>query len=460
MGLIEGLIPAIDDTVFTGVSLFTGGGIGDLSLRACGVKVLVASELLEDRAEVYRSNYPETDMIVGDIRKTRDEVLRKAQERLGCRELDVLFATPPCQGMSKNGRGKLLNGIRAGVKPQFDERNALALEAVALALELNPKVVVFENVPEMEFTLVERTDGTVGDLLETIATMLAPRYAGRWEVVEFADYGVPQRRQRLITVFARSGDLMDLARAGQTLLPARTHSASPSLFMKPWVSVDEALAGLPELDAGSEQASVDPCLAYHRVPLLDEDKYFWVRHTPPGRGAFDNQCVNPACGFDNNPAHGAQHDASGINRSNRDTPVRCLRCGELLPRPWVVEGGVHRLMSGFTSAYKRMAGNKPASALTRNLSYACSDQKLHPREHRVLSLHEAFILHTVSSYDFRWSRLDGRRVSDKTVREIIGESIPPKGLEVIFRHVLAFVAQATAARDCGRPETLRRAANQ
>ncbi len=427
---------------FTGVSLFTGGGIGDLSVRAAGVHVLVASELLEDRAEVYRANYPETLMVTGDIRVTKSRVLAETRDALGGRPLDVLFATPPCQGMSKNGRGKLLNGIRSGLKPQFDERNTLALEAVELALALDPRVIVFENVPEMEFTLVERPDGSIGDLLETIASMLSPRYSGRWEVVEFADYGVPQRRQRLITVFSRVEPLKEMARLGRSVLPERTHSATGSMFTKAWVTVSEALKGVPSLDASSEAKSVDQELTFHRVPVLDEEKYFWVRHTPPGRGAFDNQCVNVHCLFKGNPTHGAQHDESGINRSNKTTPVRCVRCGELLPRPWVVESGEHRLMSGFTSAYKRMRGDLPASALTRNLSYACSDQKLHPEEHRVLSLHEAFILHTVSDYTFEWRRADGKRVSDKTIREIIGESIPPKGLEVIFRHLLARLTSA------------------
>jgi DNA (cytosine-5)-methyltransferase 1 len=330
----------------------------------------------------------------------------------------------------------LLHGIRAGLKPEFDERNTLALEAVELALQLDPRVIVFENVPEMEYTLVEKPDGSVGDLLEAIAGLLAPRFSGRWEVVEFADYGVPQRRQRLITVFSRVAPLKSQADAGRSMLPARTHSASRTMFTKPWVTVDEALRGIPRLDASSEDEATDVNIPFHRVPLLDEEKYFWVRNTPEGRSAFDNQCVNLTCGFKENPTHGSQHDDSGINRSNRDTPVRCELCGELLPRPWVVEGGEHRLMSGFTSAYKRMRGDLPASALTRNLSYACSDQKLHPREHRVLSLYEAFILHTVSEYHFVWGRADGKRVSDKTVREIIGESIPPKGLEVIFHHLV------------------------
>ncbi|MBI5170534.1 MAG: DNA cytosine methyltransferase [Candidatus Eisenbacteria bacterium] len=420
----------------TGVSLFTGGGIGDLALRACGVEVVVASELLSDRAEVYRANYPETHMIVGDIRTTKRDLLKLAQKRLDGRTLDVLFATPPCQGMSRNGRGKLLNGIRSGIKPKFDERNGLALEAVEIALKLDPKLIVFENVPEMEFTLVERSDGSVGGLLETIAERLAPRYSGRWEVVEFADYGVPQRRQRLITIFSRVEPSKQLAQRGASLLPPRTHSSSATIFTKPWITVDDVLSEIPSLDATSKKSAEHPSLPFHRVPVLDQDKYFWVSNTPPGKGAFDNQCANPKCRFDGNPTHSSKHDLHGINRASKETPVRCLRCGELLPRPWVVEGGTHRLMSGFTSAYKRMRGDLPASALTRNLSYACSDQKLHPREHRVLSLHEALLLHTVSDYHFDWRRADQKQVSDKTIREIIGESIPPRGLQRIFAYVL------------------------
>lgn len=421
----------------TGVSLFTGGGIGDLAVRASGVEVLVASELLEDRAEVYRANYPETEMIVGDIRLTRDRFIEVAKKRLNGQSLDILFATPPCQGMSRNGRGKLLNGIRAGLKPKFDERNTLALEAVAVAKSLEPDLIVFENVPEMEFTIVENEHGEPEDLLDRIARILSPLYVGRREVVEFADYGVPQRRQRLITVFAKTGKLASDCATRQSVLPERTHASTPSMFTKPWVTVDQALRGVPPLDAGAKQTSHHSSLEFHRVPLLDADKCFWVSNTPPGKGAFDNQCVNSQCGYQENPTHGAAHDKQGINRSSKTTPIHCVKCGKLLPRPWVVEGGQHRLMSGFTSAYKRMRGDLPASALTRNLSYACSDQKLHPREHRVLSLHEAFILHTVSDYDFQWRRADGKRLSDKTIREIIGESIPPKGLERILQHLVS-----------------------
>ncbi|WP_234817630.1 DNA cytosine methyltransferase [Thalassobacter stenotrophicus] len=429
----------------TGVSLFSGGGIGDLALQACGVDVIVAAELLPDRASVFRSNYPTTTMIEGDIRETRDQIIKAAESRLRGRTLDILFATPPCQGMSKNGRGKLLQGVRSGVKPKLDQRNRLALDAIEVALALRPQLVVFENVPEMQNALIEH-EGQMRDLLELISEVLGSDYQGRWEVVEFADFGVPQRRQRLISVFSRK-DLPRHQYPSREVLPHATHSQNTSMFNRPWVTVDEALAAVPPLDAKSLSAASHKDIPFHRVPILDEAKYFWVSNTPPGKGAFDNQCVNPACRFDKNPTHGSKHNSDGINRANRDTPLYCENCGDLLPRPWVKDGESYRLMSGFTSAYKRMRGDLPASALTRNLSYACSDQKLHPRENRVLSLHEAFILHTVDIYDFKWCRDDGKKLSDKTIREIIGESIPPKGLEAIFKHLIeTHISQHSATK--------------
>jgi DNA (cytosine-5)-methyltransferase 1 len=109
-----------------GVSLFASSGIGDLALRALGVKMLVANELLPDRASLFQANYPETLMIPGDIREISEKLLLATQKSLGGRRLDLLFATRPCQGMSKNGRGKLLRGVRDGLRSQIDPRNQLA----------------------------------------------------------------------------------------------------------------------------------------------------------------------------------------------------------------------------------------------------------------------------------------------------------------------------------------------
>lgn len=414
----------------TAVSLFSSGGIGDLAVHASGIRTLVANELLEDRARIYEKNFPDALMLVGDISELKETIVSEARRLLGNAELDFVFATPPCQGMSKNGRGKLLQGIRAGLKPELDVRNQLMLPTLDIICALRPRVVVIENVPEMENTIIRTVDGRYIQILDLIEETLSPLgYRGSAEVVEFADFGVPQRRQRLITIYSRAHI------AGQSLFPQRTHARNPSLLEKPWVTVDDVIGQVPPLDA-KDLASARSSIFLHRVPLLDESKYFWVSNTPPGGGAFDNQCVNPLCGFQGNLTHTNKRSADGINQSSKSTPITCSECGSLLPRPWTVKNGKHQLMSGFTSAYKRMRGDLPASALTRNLSYACSDQKLHPRQNRVLSLHEACIIHTIEKYEYAWERSDGKRVPDKLIRDVIGESIPPAGLQFIFEHMV------------------------
>lgn len=72
----------------------------------------------------------------------------------------------------------------------------------------------------------------------------------------------------------------------------------------------------------------------HKVPFLDDKKYFWVSHTPEGETAFNNQCSNPIRGYAENKRHGAKV-VSGINQSYSDTPLYCEKCGSLLPRPCV-----------------------------------------------------------------------------------------------------------------------------
>jgi DNA (cytosine-5)-methyltransferase 1 len=426
-----------------GVSLFSSGGIGDIALRDSGVNVLVGNELLPERAELFRYNFPETEMLVGNIWKLEEKIISCIRQKLGEHELDILFATPPCQGMSKNGRGKLLNAVRKGQKPKHDERNRLIIPTISIAKQLKPRLLVMENVPEMINTAITKNGNPedVINILDYIQDELGEEYSGFWEIVEFADYGVPQRRQRLITIFSRDQFIKETMNEYSSILPPQTHRQKSSQKLKPWVTVRDAIANLPPLDARNKQSAESKEIDFHRVPILDEDKYFWVRNTPLEKGAFDNQCINPNCKYAGNQTHSACLGKDGINRASKTTPIYCKKCGSLLPRPWVRVAGEPRLMKGYTSAYKRMGWDQPASTLTRNLSYACSDNKLHPEQNRVLSLYEAMVIHTISKFDYQWKRADGKKVSDKLIREVIGESIPPYGLLKIFIQLVKLLKQ-------------------
>ena len=428
-----------------GISLFSGAGIGDAGWRAAGVEMLALCEIEHDRAGLAARNFPEARLFASDIHQAREALVGSVRERLRevNDELFLISCTAPCQGMSKNGQGTLLRNVREGRRPALDPRNRLILPALDVIRALRPRWAVFENVPEMRNTLIEDEAGEMRPILDVISRALTPEYTGAAYVVELADYGVPQRRQRLITIYTRDESVKARFRAGTSLLPPATHAQKPSATHQPWVSVSEALQDFPALDAANADCARSPFSPFHRVPVLDAKKYEWVRHTPPGSSAFDNQCVNPSCLFGSNATHGNGRGADGINRALKTTPLHCSACDALLPRPFVADAdGSIRIMSGFTSAYKRMAADLPAPTLTRNLSYPCSDQKIHPTENRVLSLAEAMRLQTISEYPYEWERLDAktgkaRPVSDGLIRLVIGESVPPKFTEALGRHLIA-----------------------
>lgn len=159
-------------------------------------------------------------------------------------------------------------------------------------------------------------------------------------------------------------------------------------------------------------------------------------NTPEGETAFNNQCVNPNCGYQGNQRHGAKK-VSGINQACNDTPLYCEKCGALLPRPYVEDkDGTLRLMKGFVSAYKRMRWDEPASTLTQNFQFACSDNKLHPSQHRVLSIYEALILQSITNYPYSFV-VDGKMVRDGLIRDTIGESVPPLMIDKVVQKILS-----------------------
>jgi DNA (cytosine-5)-methyltransferase 1 len=414
----------------TAISLFCSSGIGDLALRRDGINVLVANELIEERCDLFEYNFPETNLIRGSIWEKKETIIQSTLELLKGKPLDFALITPPCQGMSKNGRGKLLAEVRAGRRSKVDERNMLIIPSLEIIKKLQPTTVVFENVPEMINTVIPNSSGVI-EIVELIREELSEWYVEP-KVVEFADYGIPQRRQRLITVATKDPRLLDLVEKEGSIFPPQTHSKGGCFFTEKWKTVRDIISDFEPLDGFKKPKSEKHLL--HYVPKLDERKYFWVSNTPEGKSAFDNQCVK--CGFDENPTHSSKKNKEGVNRASVDTPIICESCGSLLPRPAVTKNGETRLMKGFTSAYKRMEWDSPASAITRNFPYVCSDNKIHPEQHRTLSVLEALALHSIEKDEYKFQYASGKKVSTVAVRDTLGESVPPKFLEILFKYLL------------------------
>lgn len=420
------------------ISLFSSSGIGDLGLKANGIDTVIGCELLEERMDLFRNNYPSARCFQGDIWSLKEKIVEYYNATYSARPF-LILATPPCQGMSSNGMGKMLSDYRKGLRPKMDERNRLIIPALEIIKALLPEWIILENVFNMTNTLIYDENNELINIINYIKRTLGDSYFGEPVVIDVADYGVPQHRKRLITVLSRSDN--DIARkvflSKKKLLPDYTHSQGDTLFTQHWVTLRESIGDLPPLRGEKGQNKVEGFYGLHKVPLLDAKKLFWIDNTKEGDTAFNNQCVNPDCMYQGNKIHGAAHDEDGINKSHTDTPLYCERCGSLLPRPWVEDKktGEKRLMKGFVSAYKRMKWDEPASTLTQNFQYACSDNKLHPSQSRVLSLYEGLVLQSIADYDYSFY-VGGKICSDGLIRDTIGESVPPRIIDLICAYII------------------------
>lgn len=416
------------------VSLFCSSGIGDLGLQANNVDTVVACELLPERMRLFLHNHPEAKGFCGDIWELKDEIVKYYKENYSENPF-LVIATPPCQGMSSNGMGTILNNLKKGVRPEFDPRNKLIIPAVDIVKELKPDWVIFENVPNMTNTVIEDGDGVI-NIIDYIYRELGDEYVGSPKVVDVADYGVPQHRNRLITVLSRTDQGKKEYRISRTLIPVPTHSEKQGVFSEKWLTLRDAIFDLPPISSRPGE-NVDPNNPLHKVPTLDEVKLSWIHNTPEGQTAMNNQCINPDCMYQGNTLHGAKHNSEGVNRANTDTPLYCEKCGALLPRPYTVDKktGEKRIMKAFVSAYKRMYWDVPASTLTQNFQYACSDNKIHPSQDRVLSLYEGLVIQTISQYPYSFE-IDGKIVPDGLIRDTIGESVPPLLTDKIVKHLI------------------------
>ena len=184
------------------VSLFCSSGIGDLGLRANNIDTVIACELLPERMRLFQHNYPKAKCFCGDIWGLKDDIINYYKDNF----LDnpfIVIATPPCQGMSSNGMGTILNNMKKSIRPEFDPRNKLIVPAIAVVKALKPDWVIFENVPNMINTVIEDGDGVI-NIIDYINRELGDEYVGSPRVVDVADYGVPQHRNRLITILTRT----------------------------------------------------------------------------------------------------------------------------------------------------------------------------------------------------------------------------------------------------------------
>ena len=168
----------------TAVSLFSGAGLSDLGYEMAGFRFAVQVELDRKRAAIGAANFPYSTWLTRDVCGSADEVAT-AYRMATSRRLDLLVATPPCQGMSSSNpsRGKR----RSPRAQELEAKNRLMLEVIPVARRLKPRVIVAENVRPV-LTLNVEYGGANGTVIDHIRNHLSD-YEVFPGVVNVADYG-------------------------------------------------------------------------------------------------------------------------------------------------------------------------------------------------------------------------------------------------------------------------------
>ena len=390
----------------TAISLFSGAGLSDLGYEMAGFRFVIQVEIDHRRAAIGGDNFPKSQWFVRDVRDSGEEIAT-AYRRTTRKRLDLLVATPPCQGMSSSNpsRGKR----QTQQSKALEAKNRLALEVIPVAQQLNPRIIVIENVRQVLTLKVEYNgkEGTVVDLLRDHLS----EYEVIPSVVNVADYGVPQVRKRALVVAIRKDEacLERNLLQGKLPVPRPTHSEQPNNGERPWISIREWLEGMKyeSLDARARETACgnDPL---HFVPAYGRDRYQQVSEIPPnsGRSAYEN---------DKCPSCGRQGVGAGL--------IRCPDCsGVMCNRPYVVRGDQPSLIKGFKSSYRRMRPDRPSYTITTNSSHIGSDFKIHPWENRVLSILECADLQSVPRF-YDWTRAKEQRTL-YLIRNLVGEAFP------------------------------------
>lgn len=169
------------------IDLFSGCGGLTLGLKKAGFNVVRAVELDKRAAETYTKNHPEVRLLQQDILTLGGaDLLDGLHIKKG--ELDLLAGCPPCQGFSRIRR-------RNSKKVSRDHRNDLVLKFGKLIAEISPRAVMLENVPGME------RDGRFSKLL---GMLRRHGYKFSWKILNVSDFGVPQRRHRLVVLACKA----------------------------------------------------------------------------------------------------------------------------------------------------------------------------------------------------------------------------------------------------------------
>lgn len=378
----------LKDKTLTYISLFSGAGVGCYGFKKAGFECIATNELVERRLNVQKFNHKcryESGYICDDIitDETKDRIFAEIHrwEKLGNDQVDVLIATPPCQGMSVANHKKAENEI---------VRNSLVVESIHLIQKIQPRFFIFENVVAFMKTGCTSPNGEVKAIGDVIWDELGDDYIITSRILNFKNYGSNSSRTRTVVI----GVHRSLSEFVAPIELYPTYVAESTLR--------DVIGDMPELEWG-EICRED---FYHAFRTYPEKMRYWIHDLKEGESAFDNE--------------------DEAKRPHKVTN------GKIVPN--IRKNG---------DKYTRQYWDKVAPCIHTRNDQLASQNTVHPKEDRVFSIRELMKIMTIPE-DFRWidkslEELNAMPLTAKQallkkeeikIRQSIGEAVPT---EIFYR---------------------------
>lgn len=356
------------------LSLFSGGGGLDLGFIAEGFQIIWAIDNNLNAVNTYKNNIG-NHIVCSDINTIDLNTLPHAE---------VIIGGPPCQSFSLAGNRNI-----------EDVRGQLVWKYIHIIQKIRPQAFVFENVTGLRSARNSNGEKIL-DLLKIAFEEIG--YTLELKVVNAADYGIPQRRKRVIIVGIKDGIKFQF--------PEPTHNENGN-GLKKYVSVEDALGDLPPaiIDAnGTIDYNFEPQNEYqkkmrgnreiteHFIPQMSElDKYI-ISYVKPGGNYMDIPTTV---------------ESTRVRRLQRD--------------------------GGHTTCYGRLAPDKPSYTINTYFNRPNVGCNIHYKEDRLITVREALRLQSFSDdYKIISTSKQGRNL-------IVGNAVPPLLAQVIAHELLNYI---------------------
>ena len=352
------------------LDLFCGCGGMSWGLAKKGFRIVAGFDIWDVALQTYQYNHKNTKAVNLDL---TDADPIKALNDIGISpdSIDVIIGGPPCQGFSKN--------TPASERFLEDPRNQLYKSYLRFVKEIEPKVVVIENVAE----IYNAFRGVVRE--EIINTLKEWGYEVEVKIVDMSHYGIPQKRRRCF-FFASKKRKPSFPEESEKIISG-------------W----DAISDLPVVKQGE---------GYDGMPYTTEPLNDYQRHMRIGSDSLYNHVANVM-----KEKQTARIASIGPGQGLKDMPPEL------------------QVKGGYSGAYGRLDYTSAAPTITRWVFHIGSGRFSHPREVRGLTMREAARIQSFSDdFHFLGSRNDQAGQ--------IGNAVPPYFMEQLADKIM-YVLQET-----------------